>query len=564
MARTNHKKTEYEKRRNQFRARSERHVLILEADMSEDMKRRAFAVSDRLRICGNKLTSRLKKALGQLFRTKAYRALQKDYGELTERLKRDPDDKTATKARREVASKMSAMQKAYHVTWEDARTYMQYLKEQDGLNSVFALSRAEDIWSGVEKVLFGDAGQIHFKKRGVLPEIRAKQINRGIILSVIDSRLYFKCPDIGKEIFTVVNLDKFQQDEISRILNYLASPALKDETAVNTMLRTGEIIDTFRPCYASLVCKEIRGRLRVYVHLTIEGRAAPKFRSDGITPRHSFGKGRIGIDIGTQTIAYTSDKEVGLKNLSERGMAISHAERQERRLFRKMDRSRRATNPDNYNADGTIKRGYKKWVKSRRYLKLQKKHAELCRKNAESRKYAIQEDVNHLRNLGDTVITESPNFKALQKRAKRKNVEAATDSNADTIKKGNRRRKRFGKSLKNRCPGMFQAALKSKFEVTGGFYHEVGKMFRASQYDHTADDYIKKKLSQRMYALEDGRKVQRDWYSSFLLYNASTDFSAPDRDACVKTFHRLNTMHLKMIDNIKHTGIHVLNSGITC
>lgn len=42
--------------------------------------------------------------------------------------------------------------------------------------------------------------------------------------------------------------------------------------------------------------------------------------------------------------------------------------------------------------------------------------------------------------------------------------------------------------------------------------------YRASQYDHTADDYIKKKLSDRMYHLADGTLVQQDWYSSFLLY----------------------------------------------
>ncbi len=114
------------------------------------------------------------------------------------------------------------------------------------------------------------------------------------------------------------------------------------------------------------------------------------------------------------------DKEVGLKNLSERGLSIFHAEKRERQLLRKMDRSRRATNPDNYNADGTIKKGYKKWVKSKRYIEIQKEHANLCRKNAESRKYAIHEDVNHLRCIGDTVITEPPNFKALQKRAKQK------------------------------------------------------------------------------------------------------------------------------------------------
>ena len=38
------------------------------------------------------------------------------------------------------------------------------------------------------------------------------------------------------------------------------------------------------------------------------------------------------------------------------------------------------------------------------------------------------------------------------------------------------------------------------------------------QYNHTADNYMKKKLSDRFYKLSDGTLVQRDWYSSFLLY----------------------------------------------
>ena len=80
------------------------------------------------------------------------------------------------------------------------------------------------------------------------------------------------------------------------------------------------------------------------------------------------------------------------------------------------------------------------------------------------------------------------------------------------------RKKRFGRSIKNRCPSGFQAAVEQKFKVSGGIYIEVSNDYRASQYDHTIDDYIKKKLSDRMYKLQDGTEVQRDWYSSFLLY----------------------------------------------
>jgi hypothetical protein len=110
-------------------------------------------------------------------------------------------------------------------------------------------------------------------------------------------------------------------------------------------------------------------------------------------------------DIGTQTIAYTSDKEVGLKNLAERGSAIITNERKERRLNRAMDRSRRTTNPEYYNDDGTIKKGKKNWKYSKRYRKLKARHQELCRINAINRHLAIREDVNHLRSLGDIFVT---------------------------------------------------------------------------------------------------------------------------------------------------------------
>lgn len=73
--------------------------------------------------------------------------------------------------------------------------------------------------------------------------------------------------------------------------------------------------------------------------------------------KHLCGDGIVGCDIGTQTIAYTSDHVVGLENLAERGNSIRCVERQQRLVQRAMDRSRRAMNPDNYNADGTIRKG---------------------------------------------------------------------------------------------------------------------------------------------------------------------------------------------------------------
>ena len=56
------------------------------------------------------------------------------------------------------------------------------------------------------------------------------------------------------------------------------------------------------------------------------------------------------------------------------------------RSQRAMDRSRRATNPQNYNPDGTNKKGRKQWHKSRPYLRLEKSLAESKRKQAAERK----------------------------------------------------------------------------------------------------------------------------------------------------------------------------------
>ena len=67
-------------------------------------------------------------------------------------------------------------------------------------------------------------------------------------------------------------------------------------------------------------------------------------------------------------------------------------------------------------------------------------------------------------------MTEPKNAKKLQKKAKT-----------------GKRKKRFGRSIKNRCPGYFQSQAKRKFRI----YVEVPNDYKASQYDHTSDTYIK-------------------------------------------------------------------------
>jgi hypothetical protein len=104
--------------------------------------------------------------------------------------------------------------------------------------------------------------------------------------------------------------------------------------------------------------------------------------------------------------------------------------------------------------------------------------------------------------------------------------------------------------------------VKEVFESTGGSYTEVPSDYRASQYDHTCDEYRKKKLSERIYRLDDGTAVQRDWYSSYLLYQYDLISQNIDKEKCKSEFRKFYEKEEVMIARIIAEKIKVLNSGI--
>lgn len=200
--RMRHQITDYERILRDYHKASFRHVVVFEAEISEDDKRHLFCQADLLRQCGNELLGIMKRRLEQLLRTKRYRGLQKYYGSLSEKLKALEKVKVLSaiqkKHRQELLAElksagdsMKEMQEAYQVTWDFCRKTMEHLRLSYGQPSIFALSRAEDVWSAVSKVLYSDGDSLHFRKRGQLPELRAKQSNRGILIFLKNDKLCF-------------------------------------------------------------------------------------------------------------------------------------------------------------------------------------------------------------------------------------------------------------------------------------------------------------------------------------------------------------------------------------
>ena len=257
-------------------------------------------------------------------------------------------------------------------------------------------------------------------------------------------------------------------------------------------------------CFCRIKRKFIRGRYKYYLQLVLKGIPPLKTNKDGEIKRN-IGSGTVGIDIGTQSIAISSNTDVKLLELADR---VQNIENQKRILLRYMDRSKRANKPDNYKTDGTIKKGRLVWTHSNNYRKAQIQLKELYRKQADIREYQHQIMSNYIISLGDKIYVEDMNFKGLQRRTKK------------TEKRENgkfKRKKRYGKSLGNKAPSKLLIMIDNKLKYFGKELIKVNtREVKASQYNHLNGQYKKKKLSQRWNDL-DGHKIQRDLYSAYLI-----------------------------------------------
>ena len=579
----------------QIHKQSSRHVLKLESTLSAKDICQLFKVSNRIRLAGNELTNKMRKNLNRLTRTKQYRNLLELYGKAD-----NPADK------KNYAQQLKQMQENENVTWDFCRKTMQTLQVNYKIDAVFALTKAEAIWKGVETCLYRNGKTIHFTEEGVYPALIAKQINRCIILTAKDGSLQFK---YGSMVFGAKINDTFEQEEADAVIHYLTNKSQMDKAAIDCYKDNGSCISTYRPCYVSLVPQIIRGKRRIYIHICIEGTPKVKRNKNG-QPRHALGQGVVGEDLGPRSIAVTHKDGVFLENIRCVGKKPEAVQEEIANLQSAIARSLIATNPQNFNDDGSMKSGNLIWKVSNNCKKKISQFKDCCRRKSINIHLGINQLVNYIRSLGDTLIIEENNASALAKRGRsivKSNANSNTScavalntngaqSNAQqqssaiksnsngsnqaqsviTIQSFDKQdfnysltgeyrvklMKRFGRSIYKYCMGYVWAHAQQKFLNTGGQFIIVPRNYRASQYDHTADTYTKRKLSDRMITLSDGTVVQRDCYSSFLLYCYSFDSKAIDKDKCKSEFARFLKNEQDLIAYIKAHKINVFNSGI--
>jgi len=166
--------------------------------------------------------------------------------------------------------------------------------------------------------------------------------------------------------------------------------------------------------YVRLIKKEIRGTRRWYAQLICEG--VPYKKSKNFTTA-----GIVGLDLNVSNVAYVADAKSGLLPFAQK---VPTFEREINAAQRQMQRSQRVANPDNYEPDfkgrkgrktvtkkGKVKKGKRKWNKSKNYLKVAAKKRELERRKAAYSKSQNRKLVNDILRNGNQIKTENVSVK---------------------------------------------------------------------------------------------------------------------------------------------------------
>ncbi len=362
---------------------------------------------------------------------------------------------------KEKTEAFKSLNRKYEFTEYDIHHYAAGIRHgwiQDHINIHIAQKLATRAFKAVQKKAFRKAKNVRFKGKNQFDTLEGKNNETGLIFR--DNTLYWA----GLEIPCII-------DDTNELISYGLNHEIK---------------------YCRIVRRKINSKNRFYVQLILEGTPYQN-------PENKIGTEEIGLDVGPSTIAIVGDTKAELKQFCS---DLVPKQKEKRKLQRKQDRQRRANNPENYNENGTVKKGKKKWKKSNRYKKTSSEVAELDRKLAAHRKSLHGNDINNIIAIGTRIKTEIIPYIAWQKI--------------------------FGKSIQVRAPSMFMSSLKRKAENAGGYLIKFPtNTTKLSQVCHICGNAVKKPLSQRWHICC-GIKMQRDLYSAYLCKCVDTETSTLD------------------------------------
>ena len=324
---------------------------------------------------------------------------------------------------------------------EQCRKYRNHLDS----NTIQKLGTA--CWHATEAFLFGKGKAIHFKPYRELLSLEGKSNGTGI--RFVNGQMKW----VGMTIPVKIRKgDIYAQEALQNRVKYCR------------------------------IRRSWRGKRAIYyLQLVLEGTPPPKRdRKTGEFKHHPL-DAVAGYDPGTSVLAASSTEGMAFQ---EYGDDVERIDRQIRVLQRKLDRQRRANNPDNFMPDGQIRRlkhGEKRvWHNSRRYYATLDQLRALWRRRSAHMKESQCRTANHiLDTVGKNLVIEKTSFASMAKRAKKTTINKKTGRpNSKT---------RFGPSELVHSPSRQITIVTQKAKSAGGTVIMVDpRKLKGSQYNHGA------------------------------------------------------------------------------
>lgn len=443
------------------------------------------------------------KQLNKLKRDKEYRKSVKALKTISRKLEKKNLPQDEIKRLKDIkvscTNKIKELEKEYQFTENDIQKYAKVPREFIGkiLNSAIVQNIASTAFDAVKKVQYRKAKKVKFKKKGEI-SLEGKSNRTGFIFDIRTMKL-----KLGQKLSC--NLKTIDERQQSCLKNRIK--------------------------FCRVLKKNIRGSRRYFLQIVFEGMPETNFQ---------LGEGEVGLDIGTSTVAVSSNNEVKLLKLSE----TEQESRKIRILQRSLDRKRRMANPDNYDENGKVKKKKKEWKLSKNYFR------ELNKLKETYRKKKVKDDqyknilVKFILSQGDTVKTEKVSISSWKNGSKKTVI---NKSNGKTASK-----KRFGKAVNNNAPGTLKRKLNEKLSYYGKELIEINPYkTKASQFNHIRQEFKKCSLEVRFRELEKGIVVQRDLYSAFLIKNVE-NLSEYNMEKINRQFDEFYEKQMKEVERIKN------------
>ena len=264
--------------------------------------------------------------------------------------------------------------------------------------------------------------------------------------------------------------------------------------------------------YCRLVRKQFRKNYRYYLQLAMKWTSSKK---------KEISEMKAWVDFWLNAIALV--REDNQCKLFHTWNANFHQERIAK-LQKNVSQEYISLNPNCYDEDWKIK----EWVK----LKANWKIAYLMRiinclrrKQAKKHKDEINILVKEILEFAWDLISEDMDFKEIRQ---------------------SKEYKWLAKIIQFCTPWILKSKIEENVELT--FVDKYN--YKASQYNHFTNEYIKPKLSERVKNIWDNT-IQRDLYSAYLLLNHKKNLKTINRKKCIENFNTFLENHNQLISELK-------------